>query len=130
MKEKPNYAELEKRIDFTVLAGRLGQLSEQDNPKRKTVFTLLDKVREHILAARRTRNVSYQVLARELTGAGLTVSEPTLRKYIRTQTGAKKPRNKVAPKTGSGGGKPTTPAASAETKPAASGKQHRFGFNG
>ena len=69
MKEKPNYAELEKRIDFTMLAGRLGQLTEQDNPKRKTVFTLLDKVREQILAARRTRNVSYQVLARELTGA-------------------------------------------------------------
>jgi ribosome-binding protein aMBF1 (putative translation factor) len=125
MKEKPNYAELEKRIDFTMLAGRLGQLTEQDNPKRKTVFTLLDKVREQILAARRTRNVSYQVLARELTGAGLTVSEPTLRKYIRAQTGAKKPRNKVVPETGSGGGKPAAPAASAETKPAASGKQHR-----
>jgi hypothetical protein len=125
MKEKPNYAELEKRIDFTVLAGRLGQLSEQDNPQRKTVFTLLDKVREQILAARRTRNVSYQVLARELTGAGLTVSEPTLRKYIRAQTGAKKPRNKVVPETGNGGGKPAAPAASTETKPAASGKQHR-----
>ena len=74
MKEKPNYAELEKRIDFTVLAGRLGQLTEQDNPQRKTVFTLLDKVREQILAARRTRNVSYQVLAKELTSAGLTVT--------------------------------------------------------
>src|SRR5438046_2721082 len=43
MKAKPNYAELEKRIDFTALAGRLGQLSERDNPQRKTVFTLLDK---------------------------------------------------------------------------------------
>lgn len=46
MKEKPNYAELEKRIDFTALAGKLGQLTEADNPQRKTVFTLLDKVRE------------------------------------------------------------------------------------
>ena len=51
MKAKPNYAELEKRIDFTALAGRLGQLSERDNSQRKTVFTLLDKVREQILAA-------------------------------------------------------------------------------
>jgi len=59
MKEKPNYAELEKRIDFTALAGRLGQLTEQDNPQRKTVFSLLDRVREPILAARRNRNVSY-----------------------------------------------------------------------
>ena len=129
MKEKPNYAELEKRIDFTALAGRLGQLTEQDNPQRKTVFTLLDKVREQILAARRTRNVSYHVLAKELTSAGLTVSEPTLRKYIRAQTGAKKPRNKVAPKTGNGDGKPTAPAATAETKPATPGKQHRFNLN-
>src|SRR5271155_2953344 len=98
MKEKPNYAELEKRIDFTALAGRLGQLTEQDNPQRKTVFTLLDKVREQILAARRTRNVSYQVLAKELTSAGIPVSEPTLRKYLRAHGAEKKPRHKAAPK--------------------------------
>jgi hypothetical protein len=129
MKEKPNYAELEKRVDFGALAGRLGQLTERDNPQRKTVFSLLDKVREQILAARRTRNVSYQVLARELTSAGIPVSEPTLRKYIRAQTGAKKPRNKVAPKTGKVDGKPAAPAASAETKPAAPEKQHRFNLH-
>jgi len=41
MKEKPNYAELEKQIDFTALAGKLSQLSEHDNPQRKTVFSLL-----------------------------------------------------------------------------------------
>jgi hypothetical protein len=126
MKEKPNYAELEKRIDFTALGGRIGQLTEQDNPQPKTVFTLLDKVREQILAARRTRNVSYQVLAKELTSAGLTVSEPTLRKYIRAQGGEKKPRHKAAPKTGNGDGKPAAAAASAETKPATPTRQHRF----
>ena len=82
MKEKPNYAELEKHIDFTALAGKLGQLTEQDNPQRKSVFSLLDRVREPILAARRNRKVSYQVLAKELTGGGIPVSEPTLRKYI------------------------------------------------
>jgi len=27
MKEKPNYAELEKKIDFAALAGRIGQLT-------------------------------------------------------------------------------------------------------
>src|SRR5688572_7671085 len=77
MKEKPNYAELETRIDFKTLAGRIDQLSEKDNPQRKTVFTLLDKVREPILAARRHRGVSYRVLANELRQAGLLVSEPT-----------------------------------------------------
>ena len=126
MKEKPNYAELEKRVDFTALAGRIGQLTEQDNPQRKTVFTLLDKVREQILAARRTRNVSYQVLAKELTSAGIPVSEPTLRKYIRAQGVATKPRKKVAPKTGSGDGRPAAAAASAETKPATPTRTHRF----
>ena len=68
MKEKPNYAELEKRIDFTALAGRLGQLTEQDNPQRKTVFTLLDKVREPILAGPAHAQ-------RELSGAGQRVDQ-------------------------------------------------------
>jgi len=37
MKEKPNYAELEKRIDFTALSGRLGKWTEADNHQRKMV---------------------------------------------------------------------------------------------
>src|SRR5213592_1942664 len=105
MKEKPNYAELEKQIDFTALAGKLGQLTEADNPQRKSVFSLLDKVSE-------------QVLARELTSGGIPVSEPTLRKYIRAQGAQKKPRKPAAPKAGKGDGKPTAPAAIAEAKPA------------
>ena len=129
MKAKPNYAELEKRIDFSALAGRLDQLSERDNPQRKTVFTLLDKVREQILAARRNRNVSYRVLARELTSAGIPVSEPTLRKYIRAQCAEKKPRHKATQKAGNGDGKPTAPKPSAETKPASPAKQHRFNLD-
>ena len=129
MKAKPNYAELEKRIDFTALAGRLGQLSERDNPQRKTVFTLPDKVREQILAARHNHNVSYRVLARELTSAGIPVSEPTLRKYIRAHGAANKPRKKVAPQTGHGDGKPAVPAASAVSKPVAPMKQHRFNLD-
>lgn len=129
MKEKPNYAELETKIDFAALAGRLGQLTEEDNPKPKTVFTLLDRVREQILEARRTRKVSYCVLAKELSSAGIPVSEPTLRKYIRAQGVATKPRRKVAPKTGNGDSRPAVPAATTEPKAAASGKQHRFNLN-
>jgi hypothetical protein len=60
MKEKPNYAELEKKIDFAALGGRIGQLTDADNPQPKTVFTLLDKVREQILAARRTRHGRFE----------------------------------------------------------------------
>lgn len=129
MKEKPNYAELEKRIDFNALTSRIGQLTEADNPQRKTVFTLLDKVREPILAARRNRNVSYQVLAKELTSAGIPVSEPTLRKYLQTQGIAKKPRKKAAPKIDDGNGKPAASVVSAETKPAPTSKAHRYNLN-
>lgn len=129
MKEKPNYAELEKRIDFTALGGRLGQLTEADNPQRKTVFTLLDKVREPIVTARRNRGVSYQVLAKELTSAGIPVSEPTLRKYLRAQGVEKKQRKKAAPSNGNGNGKPAASAATAEAKPAAAAKPYRFSPN-
>lgn len=140
MKEKPNYAELEQRVDFNALAGRLGQLTEADNPQRKTVFALLDRVREPILAARRNHHVSYGVLARELSSAGIPVSEPTLRKYIRAQGGAARPRKQGRALTQStakpprpsvdenGSGQPAAPAASAETKPASSPETAPFGY--
>lgn len=126
MKEKPNYTELEKRIDFTTLAGRLGQLTEADNPQRKTVFTLLDKVREPIVTARRNRGVSYQVLAKELTSAGIPVSEPTLRKYLRVQGVEKKQRKKAVLGNGNGDSRPAALAASGAAKPATPGRHHKF----
>lgn len=129
MKEKPNYAELEKRIDFTALTSRIGQLTEADNPQRKTVFTLLDKVREPILAARRNRGVSYQVLAKELTSAGIPVSEPTLRKYMQAQGVARKARKKSAPLISNGNGKTAAAAASTEAKAAPPGKTQRYNLN-
>ena len=126
MKEKPNYAELEKQVDFKALAGRLDKLTEKDNHQRTTLVTLLDNVKEQLLEAHQKRQVSYRTLAKELTDGGLKVSEPTLRKYIRAQGGEKKPRHKAAPKTGNGDGKPAAPAASAETKPATPTRTHRF----
>jgi ribosome-binding protein aMBF1 (putative translation factor) len=130
MKEKPNYEELEKRIDFGALSNRLGQLTEADNPQRKTVFTLLDRVREQIVTARRNHGVSYQVLAKELTSAGIPVSEPTLRKYLRAQGVEKKQRRKAAPSNGNGDGRPVALAASSTTKSATSGRQNKFNLNG
>jgi hypothetical protein len=37
MKEKLNYAELEKKIDFAALAGRLDKLTDKDNQQRTTL---------------------------------------------------------------------------------------------
>ena len=96
MKEKPNYAELEKQIDFKALAGRLDKLTEKDNRQRTTLVTLLDNVKEQLLEARQKRNVSYRTLAKELTDAGLKVSEPTLRKYMQAQ-GVGKEESKERP---------------------------------
>jgi hypothetical protein len=69
------------------------------------------------------------VLAKELTSAGIPVSEPTLRKYLRAQGADKKPRHKAAPQNGDGNGKPVVPPASAETKPATPTRPHRFNLN-
>jgi hypothetical protein len=92
MKERANYAEIEQKVDFQSLSKRLNALTENDNHRRKTVFDVLDKVRDDIISARRKRKVSYHVLAKELTGAGIPVSEPTLRKYLQAHGVAKKPR--------------------------------------
>jgi hypothetical protein len=92
MKEKPNYDEIERSVDFKALSSRLNGLTEKDNHQRKTVFEVLDHVREDILAARQKRKVSYTVLSKELTAAGIPISEPTLRKYIQAQGVAKKRR--------------------------------------
>lgn len=139
MKPKLNYAELEQKIDFAALAGRLGQLSERDNPQRKTVVTLLNKVRDALLEARRSRKVSCHVLAKELTAAGLVVSEPTLRKYLRAQGAEKNARKKANSSAGSAQNKPQPPAQShtvpastatpiAEPKPPAATGHPNFNF--
>jgi hypothetical protein len=102
MKEKPNYAELEKQVDFNALAGRLDKLTDKDNHQRTTLVTLLDNVKEQLLEAHQTRQVSYRTLAKELTEGGLKVSEPTLRKYMQAQGIGKKNRKKGRKATSNG----------------------------
>jgi hypothetical protein len=102
MKEKPNYAELEKQVDFNALAGRLDKLTDKDNHQRTTLVTLLDNVKEQLLEAHQKRQVSYRTLAKELTEGGLKVSEPTLRKYMQAQGIGKKNRKKGRKATSNG----------------------------
>ena len=134
MKEKPNYAELEKQIDFKALAGRLDKLTEKDNRQRTTLVTLLDNLKEQLLEARQKRNVSYHTLAKELTDAGLKVSEPTLRKYMQAQGVGKKNRKKGHKTRSNGHAHPAAPAENQPTVAATSQGQgeptrtrkHRF----
>jgi hypothetical protein len=134
MKEKPNYAELEKQVDFTALAGRLDKLTEKDNHQRTTLVTLLDNVKEQLLEAHQKRQVSYRTLAKELTDGGLKVSEPTLRKYMQAQGIGKKNRKKSR-KAGGNGHAPSAATPESRTPVAATSqgqgeptrtRKHRF----
>lgn len=129
MKEKPNYDDIEKNVDFKALSSRLNALSEKDNRQRKTVFDVIDHVREDILAARQKRKVSYSVLSKELTAAGIPISEPTLRKYIQAQGVAKKRRKGQNADNGNGGGSGTAPVSPTEAKQEKPTRQHRFNLN-
>ena len=134
MKEKPNYAELEKQIDFNALVGRLDKLTDKDNHQRTTLVTLLDNVKEQLLEAHQKRQVSYRTLAKELTDGGLKVSEPTLRKYMQAQGIGKKNRKKGRKATSNGhahgaatpeGRVPVTATDPAQGEPTRT-RKHRF----
>jgi hypothetical protein len=134
MKEKPNYAELEKKIDFAALAGRLDKLTDKDNQQRTTLVTLLDNVKEHLLEAHEKRQVGYRTLAKELTEGGLKVSEPTLRKYMQAQGIGKKSRKKSRKANGNGhahgSATPESKAPVAATSQTPGPRKHRFNLPG
>ena len=137
MKEKPNYAELEKQIDFNALAGRLDKLTDKDNRQRTTLVTLLDNVKEQLLEAHQKRQVSYRTLAKELTDGGLKVSEPTLRKYMQAQGIGKRNRKKGRKATSNGHAhSAATPESRVPVAATAQGqgeetrsRKHRFNLN-
>jgi hypothetical protein len=129
MKEKPNYDEIEMKVDFKALSNRLNALSEKDNHQRKTVFDVLDHVREDILAARQKRKVSYTVLSKELTTAGIPISEPTLRKYIQAQGVAKKRRKPRNATNGNSDGNEVASGQPTGAKTEKPTRQHRFNLN-
>ena len=93
MKEKPNWTEIESRLDFESVSQKLLNLSAAGKLKRrKCASDLLDKVKDALLKAR-ADGVSFAALAAFLTENGLPVSEPTLRQYLHAQ-GADKRRSR------------------------------------
>jgi hypothetical protein len=85
MKEKPNWTEIESRLDFESVSQKLLNLSAAGKLKRrKSASDLLDKVKDALLKAR-ADGVSFATLAAYLTENGLPVSEPTLRQYLHAQ---------------------------------------------
>jgi hypothetical protein len=88
MKSKPNWSEIEGRIDFGSVNQKLAQFAASGAGRRKTVADLLDKVKDALLQAR-SNGVSYRALAAFLKESGLPVSEPTLRQYLSAQGAGK-----------------------------------------
>jgi hypothetical protein len=97
MKEKPNWTEIETRLDFESVSQKLLNLSAAGKLKRrKSASDLLDKVKDALLKAR-ADGVSFATLAAYLTENGLPVSEPTIRQYLHAQGADKRrPRRKIA----------------------------------
>jgi hypothetical protein len=81
MKEKPNWTEIESRLDFESVSQKLLNLSAAGKLKRRNTG-LYD-----------ADGVSFATLAAFLTENGLPVSEPTLRQYLHAQ-GADKRRSR------------------------------------
>lgn len=88
MKSKPNWSEIENRIDFGSVSQKLTQFATSGAGRRKTVADLLDKVKDALIQAR-SNGASYRALAAFLEESGLPVSEPTLRQYLRAQGAGK-----------------------------------------
>lgn len=96
MKPKPNWTEIESRLDFESVSQKLLNLSAAGKLKRrKSASDLLDKVKDALLKAR-ADGVSFATLAAYLTENGLPVSEPTIRQYLHAQ-GADKRRSRRKP---------------------------------
>ena len=95
MKSKPNWSEIEGRIDFGQVSQKLMQFAASGAGRRKTVADLLDKVKDALMQAR-SNGASYRALAAFLKESGLPVSEPTLRQYLSAQGAGKRSRAKKA----------------------------------
>ncbi len=110
MKAKPNWNELEARLDFTNIEQKLRNLIADGKLKRKkSASDLLDKVKDALIHAR-AKGVSIAALAAFLKENGLPVSEPTLRHYLRAQ-GVNRRMRRTKPHSQSA--KPLAPVSSA-----------------
>lgn len=100
MRTKLDIAALEHAIDFRAVAQTLNDLSTTEPRKRQnSISRLLDKVQPALLKARQS-GVSLAALTATLKESGISVSEATLRRYLRAHGVRHKTRHrkvKVAP---------------------------------
>lgn len=94
MRTKLDLAALEHSIDFQAVTQTLINLSSDEPRKRQnSVSRLLDQVQPALLQARQS-GVSVATLTTTLKESGLSVSEATLRRYLRAHGGRQKTRHR------------------------------------
>lgn len=100
MRTKLDIAALERSIDFDAVIQSLNRLSsDPPRTRQNSVSHLLDKVQPTLLEARQN-GVSLATLVATLKGNGISVSEATLRRYLRSHGKRQKVRqqkSKTAP---------------------------------
>jgi hypothetical protein len=102
MSTRIDYGQIAAKLDYPTLAKKLEQLTQREPPKkRKTAATVLEPLRERLLALYRNGWSSSQ-LAEELKAAGVPVSPARLRECLSRWTaggdGAAKSRTRRRPK--------------------------------
>lgn len=94
MKTKLDIAALEHSIDFDAIIQSLSRLSsDPPRTRQNSVSHLLDKVQPTLLEARQS-GVSLATLVATLKANGISVSEATLRRYLRSHAKRQKARKK------------------------------------
>ena len=93
MKPTIHLETLERQIDFEAISRNLAALEHNDRRNRKTIATLLERLKPALVDAR-ARNVSFSELTSFLKASGIPVSEPTLRHYLQGFIRKKKRRPK------------------------------------
>jgi len=113
-----DYTQIAAKLDYAALEKKLDQLTQHEPPrKRKTAATVLEPLREQLLALHRKGWSSGQ-LAEELKAAGVPVSPARLReclsRWIAGGDGTAKSRTRRRPNRAAVNMQPTVTASRAE----------------
>ena len=117
MSTRVDYGQIAAKLDYAALEKKLEQMNQREPPKkRKTAATVLEPLRERLLALYRN-GWSSKELSDELKSAGVPVSPARLRECLSRWTaggdGAAKSRTRRRPKRAAANAQPTITAGHA-----------------
>ena len=117
MRTRVDYGQIAAKLDYAALDKKLEQMSQREPPKkRRTAATVLEPLRDRLLALRRIGWRSAE-LAEELKAVGVPVSPARLReclnRWMKGGDGAPTTRRRCRPKRVAASTQPTIPTAHA-----------------